>query len=287
MRNFSFILALFLGSSCWLIAQVTVDVVLDQEQFLRDESLPIKVRITNRSGQTLPIGKEADELTFSVESREGLIVSKLAEIPLEGTVSLDSSMQVTRRVDLMPFYDLSKPGRYTVTVSLKLKQWDKEFFSKPKTFEIVGGSKIWEQEFGVPAVAGDPEVRKYVLQQANYHKRPMLYVRVSDVNDNRVFKVLAAGPLVSFGRPEAQVDKWSNLHLLFQTGARSFIYDVITPQGDVTVRQAHDYTSTRPVLKGNEDGKIFVSGGQRRSSAEDVPPPSAVVSTNDLKNAKP
>ena len=41
MRNFSFILALFLGSSCWLTAQVTVDVVLDQEQFLRDESLPI------------------------------------------------------------------------------------------------------------------------------------------------------------------------------------------------------------------------------------------------------
>ena len=287
MRNFSFILALFLGSSCWLTAQVTVDVMLDQEQFLRDESLPIKVRITNRSGQTLPIGKEVDELTFSVESRDGLIVSKLAEIPLEGTVSLDSSMQVTRRVDLMPCYDLSKPGRYTVTVSLKLKQWDKEFFSKPKTFEIVGGSKIWEQEFGVPAVAGDPEVRKYVLQQANYHKRPMLYVRVSDVNDNRVFKVLAAGPLVSFGRPEAQVDKWSNLHLLFQTGARSFVYDVITPQGDITVRQTHDYTSTRPVLKGNEDGKIFAAGGQRRFSADDVPPPSAVVSTNDLKNAKP
>jgi hypothetical protein len=31
-------------------AQVTVDVVLDQEQFLPSESLPVAVRITNRNG---------------------------------------------------------------------------------------------------------------------------------------------------------------------------------------------------------------------------------------------
>jgi hypothetical protein len=28
---------------------VTVDIVLDQDQYLRDESMPVKVRITNRS----------------------------------------------------------------------------------------------------------------------------------------------------------------------------------------------------------------------------------------------
>ena len=34
-------------------AQVSVEVVLDQEQFLPRESVPAAVRITNRSGQTL------------------------------------------------------------------------------------------------------------------------------------------------------------------------------------------------------------------------------------------
>ena len=53
-------------------AQVTVDVVLDQEQFLPSESLPVAVRITNRSGQPLHLGADTNWLTFSVESVSGL-----------------------------------------------------------------------------------------------------------------------------------------------------------------------------------------------------------------------
>jgi diguanylate cyclase (GGDEF)-like protein len=52
-------------------AQVTVDITLDQEQYLRDESMPVKVRITNRSGRTLKLGGTADWLNFTVENREG------------------------------------------------------------------------------------------------------------------------------------------------------------------------------------------------------------------------
>ena len=55
-------LALFRAS-----AQVTVDVLLDQEQYLPNEAMPVAVRITNRSGQPLHLGAEADWLTFSVQ----------------------------------------------------------------------------------------------------------------------------------------------------------------------------------------------------------------------------
>jgi hypothetical protein len=49
------------------------------------------------------------------------------------------------------------------------------------------------------------------------------------------------------------------------------------------VRQTHDYTATRPVLRSGEDGKTFVAGGIRRVTANDLPPPSAPPSTNDVK----
>src|SRR5207253_2545064 len=144
-------------------------------QFLRDESLPVHVRVMNRSGQQLQLGKDADWLTFSVESIDHTIVNRIGDVPLEGELKLDSAMVGTRRIDILPYYELSKPGRYIVSATVKIKDWGQEFSSKPKSFDIVRGSKIWEQDFGLPIPQGAPEVRKYALQQAQYHKRLMLY----------------------------------------------------------------------------------------------------------------
>jgi hypothetical protein len=187
----------------------------------------------------------------------------------------------------MPYYDLSKPGRYTVAATVKITQLKDEIASAPKTFELTHGTKIWEEVFGVPLADGTSESRKYALQKANYKKLLMLYVRVTDGDEHRVFKVLPAGPLLSFSHPEAQIDRASNLHLLFQTGARSFLYHMISPEGNVLVRQTHDYSNTRPVLHSNEDGKTFVSGGLRRETASDIPAPAATASTNDVPTPKP
>ena len=45
---------------------ISVEVVTDQDYFLPHESLMVKVRITNFSGQTLVLGKDDDWLTFAI-----------------------------------------------------------------------------------------------------------------------------------------------------------------------------------------------------------------------------
>src|SRR6266851_444329 len=112
MRIVRLTFGLLLASLSPLAAQVSVEVVLEQDQFLRDESLPVKVRITNRSGQTLNLGKEADWLRFTLESRDGGAVSRLGDAPVMGEFSLESSLAASKPVDLMPYFDLSKPGRW-------------------------------------------------------------------------------------------------------------------------------------------------------------------------------
>jgi len=266
---------------------VSVDVVLEQEQFMRDESLRLKVRITNRSGQTLHLGKEKDWLSFQVERRDGVAVSQLGDVPVTGEFSLESSQVASRLVDLMPYYDLSHAGRYRVTAHVKIKDWDKEIASAPKEFDIVRGAKIWEQEFGVPVASGPPEVRKYALYQANNLKQLILYLRLTDPPDRTVFRVLSLGRLVSFSRPEAQVDMASRLHVLFQTGARSFSYFVINPEGSVLNEQTYDYGETRPVLRLGENGKIFVAGGLRRVKPAELIEAPAPGLTNEIKTPKP
>ncbi len=271
-----------------LWAQLAVEIVPDQQQFLKDEAMPIKVRITNRSGQTLDFGKEADWLNFSVESKDGFQVLRRKEIVVPGEFSLESAAVATRRVDLAPHFELSNPGRYSIGATLKMPQWNREVSSPPVIVEVVRGTKIWEQEFGVPAKEGLPEVRKYILQQATFRKDLTLYVRITDQEERQTYRVFATGRLVSFNHPQAQVDRESKLHLLFQTGARTFIYNVVAPAGDLLLGQIYDYTGGPSMrLKVHGDGTIFVFGGTPRVKPEEAAALSTPSNTNDVKTIKP
>lgn len=268
-------------SGCWLacagaaVGQVRVELTLEHEQYLAKEALVAGVRIGNFSGQTLQFGKDPDWLRFSVEAADGFIVPKQGTPPVLGEFEVESSQTVTRRVDLAPYFDLVKPGRYSVSAWVKVPEWDQELGTAPRWFDVIGGSKLWEQEFGLPpASAGaPPQVRKYALVQVNRLKRIDLYVRVSDAAESRVFRVFPLGAFLSFSRPEARVDGAGRLHVLHRVGARSFSYCVVEPDGALSVRQTHDYANTRPTLVADAEGKIHVAGGIRRRSPNDLPAP--------------
>jgi hypothetical protein len=288
MKRFHACLAVWFASLAGVFAQITVEVVPAQDQYLPDEALAMAVRITNLSGQTLNLGADNNWLKFSVESKDDFIVSKLGDVPVEGPFVLASSKVAIKRVDLAPYYSLTRAGHYSVTATLQIPGWDQQFTSEPASFDVIDGTKLWEQDFGVPlppgAPGGEPEVRKYTLQQANYLKHLKMYVRVSDASDTRVFRVQALGTMVSFSQPEEQLDKVSNLHVLWQTGARGFAYRIVNPDGDILVRQTYDYTDTRPKLRMDESGQIVVVGGMRRYMQDDLPagemPLPALASTN-------
>ena len=254
-------------------AQVSVELVLDQEQFLPGETLPVAVKITNRSGQRVHFGEDANWLTFSVESVDGFVVVKNADVPVSGEFDLESSQMATKHVNLQPYFTLSKPGRYRVTATLRIRDWTAEITSPQKGFDIVNGARLWEQDFGVAGgTNAAPQMRKYMLEEANYLRSQLrLYVCVSDSAESRVFKVSAIGPMVSFSQPEAQVDRASRLHLLYQSGAQAFTYAEITPDGELARRDTYDYYTTRPRLNVNDNGDVMVQGGVRRANPDEQP----------------
>lgn len=285
MRKLVWSLALLLFAPlCGVQAQVTLEILVDQDQLLRDESFIVKARIVNRSGQTLRLGGDNKWLSFVVESKDGGAVTPRQEIPVQEEFLLESASAATRQFDLMPIFGLSRPGRYTVAARLQIKDWDREVSSVGKAFSVIPGFKVWEQEFGVPAPAGEPEVRKWLLQQARA-KELMLYARLADASDNFAFRVQPLGPLVSFSKPEAQMDKNSNLHVLFQTGARRFLYIVLNPDGELVQRQTHEYSQTRPVLRSDDSGQVIVAGGARRPASNDYP--SLPIETTNAPAGKP
>jgi len=285
MQKILSVLALLASVALVARAQVTAELVLDQEQFLRSESLAVRLKISNFSGQTLRLGEDPDWLSFTVDGLEGKALSKTGEIPLPKPFTLESSMTVSLRTDLMPHFDLKEPGRYTLNVKVKIPPIEKEIEVKAKAFDIISGTTLWEKEVGVPATQ-PPLVRKFALQQATFLTQLRLYVRLTDATESQVFRVQPIGTLLSFSTPEPLVDKSSNLHVLFQNGPRSFLYSVVTPEGDQIIRQTYDYyANSRPRLRAEEDGRVAVVGGARRILLSDLPPP-RVAQTNELVGPK-
>lgn len=272
-------------------SQVTVEVTQGQDQFLQGESLPVAVRITNRSGQPLHLGAESDWLTFSMESRDGFVVPRNGEAPVAGEFVLESSKVAVKRVDLAPYFALTRAGRYGIVANVHIKDWGRDVTSRPHYFDIIDGARLWEQEVGVPKAPGSadaaPEMRRYVLQQANYIKGQLrLYLRVTD-GYGKAIRVFQVGPMVSFGQPEPQVDRLSNLHVLYQYGPVSFSYSEFDLNGNILARQVYDYTGTRPRLKMDDDGKISVTGGSRRLTANDIPPSDLAAPADTAGTASP
>jgi hypothetical protein len=276
MKTLFLMLGMLAGIITSSPAQVTLEVVLDQKQFLPGESLPVAVKITNLSGQSLHLGAEPNWLTFSVESADGFVVLKNAEVPVLGEFDLASSQMATKRVDLQPYFTLTRVGRYHIVATLRIKDWGAEESSTPVYFDVINGVLLWSQEFGLPAAGGDtgraPDMRRYSLIKANYQNMQLrLFVQVSDPVDARIYSMQPIGPLVSFSQPEAQVDPQSQLHVLYQSSGSLFNYTVLNPDGAIATRELYDYISRRPRLGVDDQGKVVVIGGVRRLQASEMP----------------
>ena len=121
-------------------AQVTAEITMSQEHFLLGEAVPAAVRVTNRSGQKIKLGEDADWLTFTVEKRGGNVIAKLSDPPVQGEFTLESGQTGIRRVELTPHFSLDRNGLYRITANVRMKAWDSTITTAPKEFDIINNT---------------------------------------------------------------------------------------------------------------------------------------------------
>ena len=267
-----------------------IELITEQNTFLPNEPLYVGVRITNRSGQPVIFGREEDWIKFSVLSQKRMAVAKSGDPAGGGIFVVPTASTSIKWFDLAPFFEMNQVGPYTLSASVKVKQWNEVIIANPpKVVNVVKGVTIAEQEFGVPTPIGSakpPELRKYILQQVRHPTQLRLYVRVTDDTGFKIFGVTPIGTLVSFSKPEFQVDQAGNLHVLHQNGAKSFSYCITDHNGVVATRQTHEYAAKRPVLAVDDIGRTGVLGGRRIPAQSDIPPslppPGSSLPTNNL-----
>lgn len=273
MKHLTLLLCLLTVGTNLLQAQVSVEMVLPQDKLLPAEQFLAGVKVVNRSGQPLHLGDDADWIQFFIENTEGTSLTQVSNPPVQKPFVLESSQQGTLTVDLAPCFDLRRVGKYWVSAVVKFKDWNSTMTTKGVAFEVIDGTRIWEQVVGVPDRdgKGPPEVRKYTLQQANYLKEPRLYLRISGATGS-VIKIVNLGPMLAIGQPDPLLDRNNRLHLLHQTGARVSTYYIINTEGEIESEEAYEYAGVRPRLQMDETGKVTVKGGVPRNPPETTAP---------------
>src|SRR5271166_4228099 len=99
MKRIGFVAALLLLFVSPLHAQlsgVSASLQLDQDEYLPDEDVQLKVRITNRSGQTVILGTDNGWISIAITGDNNFICPKLGDLPVQGEFSLLSGEVGTR-----------------------------------------------------------------------------------------------------------------------------------------------------------------------------------------------
>lgn len=242
-------------------SQISLEIQLDQKQFLCNESIPIRVRLLNRTGQPLRIGEVPDWLSFTVESRDGKLIQPSATIVAGGNFELDSAESVTKLIDLTAGYDFIQPGSFRVTALARFPRFGLTASSSTQPFDVVRGTQLWQEICGAPTTNGKPRLISYSLLQVNHLRQLRCYVRIADSPETGFARVLPLGNIVAFAKPEQRIDRSSSLHVLFQTGPRTVDYCQISPAGEMLQKQVYSFTSQRPRLSVDQDGQVGVKGG--------------------------
>ncbi|MBM3847422.1 MAG: hypothetical protein FJ405_14215, partial [Verrucomicrobia bacterium] len=267
--HFSALLAIACFSFMWLSlqahAQVTLDIQIPQKQFLRNQTLPVALRIENKTGQPLKVGEQVDWLSISVETFDGKVVTPSRELIGGGQFDLAAAESVRKVVDLSESFDFSNPGTYRMTAFARFPSANQTAQSSSISFEIIRGAQLWEEVCGVSLPDGGRRVVRYSLQQAYHQKALTLFVRVADESDSVTPRVVELGPTASFSTPQATTDPAGSAHVLFQSGAKTYEYRRIDPTGVIGVREAIELTGQRPRLGRDAEGKVSVLPTPRKT----------------------
>ena len=262
-------------------SSVQFKATVQQKLFLPGEPIPVDLSLLNNSGETLKFRPEDGWLDFTVVNQtkvngEGVPVAALKPVMVNEPFSIEHTATARMQVDLMPCFDLSRPGRYKVTAAMMHQGATEPLKAETFVIEVTSGFKIDEQEFGFRPPDGDAatEVRRYSLMRLTLTtpSEIRLYASVTDAAQETIIRQVKIGRVSGNDKPPTKLDRLSNWHILHQSDSRIFTHTVISPRGDLLVRESFMPTGPRPGLKVDENGEVSVSSGQRLSRADDVLP---------------
>jgi len=249
--------AAFVGlslTSAW--GQIEVRCTLAQNSVLQFERVEATVAIYNVSGGYMVFGgPEANShLSFRVERSSGVVVPPNRDVTWPSPVRLASGEQSSRTFDLQRYFAIPEPGAYAVVAVVHWR--GRTFRSQKLFFDVARGVEIDRLSLTPPSA---PDAL-YTFSLRTLHRGAGDYalLRVDDETRDLCLGVYELGRILRVYRPTIQIDDFSHVHVLHQSGPNLFTHTVFTAQG-LPISQNVHASGGAARLRKQPNGELIVS----------------------------
>ena len=254
-------------------AQVSVELTINNSNYIQYEAIYAKVTLRNFSAHPLPFGESKElsgNLKFEIEGPdEGFVRQTDAGLPpMLGTILVPGETK-TMTFILSKYYFLQKKGRYKVKAYIEHPQLTSAYESNACFFSIIDGNTILERSVGIPdfiptkeSSGGKIKTRKYSIISFFDGRNKVYAVSVED--ESMVYAVKRIGfDMGANLKPSCEIDSLSRINILLPVSPKVFAYYVYGIDGKLEKRDIYMKTNTTPTLVADKkDGAVMIVGGR-------------------------
>lgn len=275
MKSLKVLLIMFFAIfSASLFAQLGLKLVPNQQCYMQYEPIYMLLRIRNDSGRPMVFGHNAKlqaKLFFEITDQKGNIIGE--ENPEPIIISRGKVINPAQTGDIVlkfsHYFKLNDIGTYRIHAYISHPLIKEKFKSNDIKIEISSGVKVWSRTIGVPdgttgrngEVISYDSSRTYCIRQLLDGHTPYYYCTLED--NQKMYQVFRMGPVITGDRPACVIDTAGTLHVLIEIATKIFKYYKVDISGQLLdSNKYYKLTKTRPYLAKDNDGKIFVTGGE-------------------------
>ena len=277
-----------------LFAQISMQIKLNQDNFLQYEPIFVRVAVRNMTGHMIAFGerpglkgslrfdiypgkRNAQRLPFrkpdtqNMNEKQKALASILPD--MHGVILPAGSVQeFTFR--LSDYYDLRNLGSYSIKAVISHDQLGSSYQSNAVQCKVTEGMKIWGPvTVGVPASGTDDTPANHLetvkIKTRNYSivsyftGKVTAYALIIDDKDHIYFVRRIGFDLGPDLKPQCAVDFLSRLNLLVAASPKVFAYYQFNTDGSLERKQVYIKTSSSPTLVLDKKTGIVMPAGGR------------------------
>ena len=248
------------------LAQIAIGLRSDRTKYLRYEPVNLEVILRNYTGNTLVFGLNPKEgfLRFRIKRPDQRPVLPLGveRNPASGLI-LGAGETKTLTITINTLFDMKRPGIYEIRVVVGHPRLANDYLSDAVTLEIREGTTLISRRIGIPTSNSTASIQYRDVHFLLFHgdKGDIYCLRVEDAKN--VYGVVRLGPHIAGVEPQMDVDAVSNIHVLFMTRPRLFVYRVYDYDLNLKEDRYFALDSTLPrLVRDPELGQVRVRGGR-------------------------
>ena len=262
MRSLSVIISLLGLAACAgsAFAQLEVTLAFERDNYVSLETIEATVTIKNTVGKDVVLGGPGGSswLNFQITDTSGAPANPIRPVSVPNMV-LRNGESLQRKFPLERSFYLSESGTYIVRAAAYFPDLEKFNLSRPMRFNVQQPRPPkWQEVFATPGGRG---YRRFQVFTFNDTTKAYVCLSVIDEATKMVMSRTALGTVMTEKEVQPALDPQKHLHLVYMSTPTMYVYQQVSPEGNVTDRKYYLAAKGAPKLVKNADGNVMIEGG--------------------------